>query len=39
MTRIREHHPSLGTYLDRVIRTGAYCAYVPDPRAPMEWTF
>jgi tetratricopeptide (TPR) repeat protein len=33
--RIREHHPSLGTHLDRTIRTGTYCAY--DPRTPVVW--
>ncbi len=34
MTRIAEHHPQLGELLSRTIRTGAYCAYLPDPRAP-----
>ncbi|MDQ3108203.1 MAG: hypothetical protein M3Q68_10415 [Actinomycetota bacterium] len=38
MSRIAEHHPALGEHLDRTIRTGAYCAYVPDPRAPAGWT-
>lgn len=33
-----EHHPKLGEHLDRTIRTGTYCAYVPDPRAPAGWT-
>ncbi len=37
MSRIAEHHPALGEHLDRTIRTGAYCAYVPDPRAPAGW--
>jgi tetratricopeptide (TPR) repeat protein len=37
--RIGEHHPSLGTHLDRTIRTGTYCAYDPDPRAPVVWRF
>jgi hypothetical protein len=35
--RIAEHHPPLGGHLDRTIRTGTYCAYVPDPRAPAGW--
>ena len=39
MTRIAEHHPQLGEHLSRTIRTGTYCAYVPDPRAPAHWRF
>lgn len=39
MARIREHHGPLGEHLDRAIRTGTYCAYLPDPRAPVAWTF
>ena len=38
MTRIGEHHPQLGEHLNRTIRTGTYCAYLPDPRAPAGWT-
>jgi tetratricopeptide (TPR) repeat protein len=34
MLRVAEHHPELGQHLDRTIRTGTYCAYVPDPSAP-----
>jgi tetratricopeptide (TPR) repeat protein len=37
ITRIAEHHPELGEHLSRTIRTGTYCAYLPDPRAPAEW--
>jgi tetratricopeptide (TPR) repeat protein len=37
MARIREHHRLLGDHLDRTIRTGTYCAYLPDPRAPARW--
>jgi len=37
MVRIREQIPSLGEHLDRSVRTGVYCAYVPDPRVPVEW--
>lgn len=37
MARIAEHHPPLGEHLDRTIRTGTYCAYDPDPRAPVVW--
>ncbi|MDQ5831841.1 MAG: transcriptional regulator, partial [Actinomycetota bacterium] len=34
MARVGEHHPELGEHLDRTIRTGTYCAYVPDPALP-----
>jgi tetratricopeptide (TPR) repeat protein len=37
ITRIAEHHPHLGEHLSRTIRTGTYCAYMPDPRAPAGW--
>jgi tetratricopeptide (TPR) repeat protein len=39
MARIGEHHPQLGEHLDRTIRTGTYCAYLPDPRVPPGWAF
>jgi hypothetical protein len=39
VVRIGEHHPSLGRHLGRTIRTGTYCAYDPDPRTPVVWTF
>jgi len=39
MARIDEHHPDLGEHLGRAIRTGTYCAYLPDPRAPIAWRF
>jgi tetratricopeptide (TPR) repeat protein len=39
MARIGEHHPQLGEHLNRTIRTGTYCAYFPDPRAPAAWGF
>ena len=38
IARIGEHHPQLGEHLGRTIRTGTYCAYLPDPRAPAGWT-
>jgi tetratricopeptide (TPR) repeat protein len=38
IARIAEHHPELGEHLDRAVRTGTYCAYVPDPGAPTAWT-
>jgi tetratricopeptide (TPR) repeat protein len=38
IARIGGHHPPLGEHLGRTIRTGTYCAYTPDPRAPAGWT-
>jgi hypothetical protein len=37
MARIRELSPLLGEHLDRAVRTGSYCAYLPDPRVPVAW--
>ncbi|MGH2968314.1 MAG: transcriptional regulator [Solirubrobacteraceae bacterium] len=37
IARIGEHHPQLGEHLDRAVRTGTYCAYLPDPRFRAEW--
>ena len=31
IARIGEHHPQLGEHLNRAVRTGTYCAYVPEP--------
>jgi hypothetical protein len=39
IARIGEHHSELGEHLSRTIRTGTYCAYFPDPRAPARWGF
>jgi hypothetical protein len=39
MARIRAHHVPLADHLERVVRTGADCAYRPDPRVPVTWTF
>jgi tetratricopeptide (TPR) repeat protein len=39
VARIGEHHPQLGEHLDQAIRTGTFCAYLPDPRAPAGWRF
>jgi hypothetical protein len=35
--RIRQHDPPLGDHLDRAIRTGAYCVYLPDTRITDSW--
>ena len=37
ITRVADQHPQLGKHLDHAIRTGAYCAYAPDPRTPTSW--
>ncbi len=37
MARIQQHNSPLGEHLARAIRTGTYCAYVPDPRVPVAW--
>jgi tetratricopeptide (TPR) repeat protein len=38
LDRIAAQSPRLGDHLRATIRTGTYCSYVPDPRAPIEWT-
>lgn len=38
IARIGEHHPELGEHLNGTVRTGTYCAYVPDPGSPAAWT-
>jgi predicted ATPase len=30
-------NPSLGRHLAATVRTGRYCSYTPDPRAPITW--
>ena len=37
MVRIDEADPALGAHLDATIRTGTFCSYSPDPRAPIRW--
>jgi tetratricopeptide (TPR) repeat protein len=37
MRRIRVQHAPLGAHLERTIRTGTYCAYLPDPRVVVAW--
>jgi hypothetical protein len=39
MAGIRQHHPPLGKHLDHAVHTGTYCAYQPDARVPLGWTF
>lgn len=37
LARITQAHPALGEHLQATIRTGTYCAYEPDPLAPVRW--
>jgi hypothetical protein len=37
LARIRKQSPALGGHLDATIRTGLFCSYAPDPRAPIVW--
>ena len=37
LNRIRQHDPPLGEHLDRAIRTGTYCVYLPDTRITAPW--
>ncbi len=38
MSRIRQHDPSLAEHLERAMRTGTYCVYLPDSRLTAAWT-
>ncbi len=35
--RIAARNPILGHYLESTIKTGTFCVYVPDVRAPIHW--
>ena len=37
MANLARAHPALGEHLSSTIRTGRYCSYTPDPRAPIRW--
>jgi hypothetical protein len=37
LARIGDQNSALGDHLERTIRTGTYCSYTPDPRAPIDW--
>ncbi|MBI3798659.1 MAG: hypothetical protein HY268_17050, partial [Deltaproteobacteria bacterium] len=37
LRKIGEHHPALGQHLATTIKTGTYCSYTPDVRAPITW--
>jgi len=36
--RIAEHDPELGRHLTVSVRTGAFCAYCPDPASSISWS-
>ena len=38
LDRIATHDPDLGRHLRTTVRTGAFCSYSPDPRAPASWS-
>jgi hypothetical protein len=35
--KIASHHSALGRYLAATIKTGAFCAYLPDPQSVVAW--
>jgi hypothetical protein len=37
LAKINDSHPVLGDHFARTIRTGTFCSYGPDPRAPIDW--
>ena len=37
MANLARANPPLGRHLAATIRTGRYCSYTPDPRAPITW--
>src|SRR6266542_388065 len=37
MANVARANPTLGRHLSATIRTGRYCSYTPDPRAPIDW--
>ena len=37
LDRLGSQSPSLARHLEATVRTGTYCSYTPDPRAPITW--
>jgi hypothetical protein len=37
ISRVSEQSPTLGAHLGTTVRTGTFCSYTPDPRAPIAW--
>ena len=38
LERVAAQSQQLGDHFDATIRTGTFCSYVPDPRAPITWS-
>lgn len=38
LAKIAAASPSLGEHLTATIKTGYFCSYTPDPRAPIDWS-
>jgi tetratricopeptide (TPR) repeat protein len=39
LQKVSEQHAAVGALLNRCIRTGSFCSYLPDPRSPINWQF
>jgi tetratricopeptide (TPR) repeat protein len=39
LLKVSERQAEFGEMLNRSIRTGLFCSYAPDPRAPINWQF
>jgi tetratricopeptide (TPR) repeat protein len=39
LRKIAAESPLIGQHLAATVRTGIFCAYVPDPRLPIRWRF
>lgn len=39
LDRLGESSPDLASHLQRTIRTGTFCSYMPDPGTHIRWTF
>jgi hypothetical protein len=37
LAKIAAERPDLGQHFARTVKTGTFCAYVPDPRVPTTW--
>jgi tetratricopeptide (TPR) repeat protein len=37
MRAVARDHPTLADHLAVTVRTGRFCSYTPDPRAPIDW--
>ncbi|HEX5141177.1 MAG TPA: transcriptional regulator [Dehalococcoidia bacterium] len=38
IARIEAYNPAMAHHFDRAIRTGTYCAYLPDTTVPPDWS-